>query len=320
MGVVEVRRDQFAKYYGELKANIGSPAWVIDVQAKAVNDLGPFKGFVSEDDYTKALVTLQKGLGLEHVPERFIMLMELDRLSDLRRALRAGALPRPSPQRLAGEEIYPTDTDTWIGGYLLYSQPTEVPTAWHFWTGLTCIATALRRQLYIDRQAYIVWPNLYVILVGSTAMRKSVCMDVAIDVLQRANWYLDKEDCEKHNRIRVSPQKCTPERFLQMIASFDTTETDKDGIMSDIQTASHALLYCDELVNIFGKSQFGSDTWAHNLTTLYMCPTEFDCSTITRGNEVLRNVSISMMGGSTVDWIRSSVTENFFGGGFLGKA
>ncbi len=54
----------------------------------------------------------------------------------------------------------------WLKEYVNFTQHSEAPDQFHFWTGVSVIAGALRRQVWID-QRYFTWtPNFYIILVG----------------------------------------------------------------------------------------------------------------------------------------------------------
>lgn len=258
------------------------------------------------------------GIGLEE--ERFRYLLELDHLTDLRRALRY--TPPSGFQRFRDEEIYPMgvgpDKDSWMSSYLMYAQASEPPTAWHFWVGLSVIGAAARRNLYIDKNVYYIWPNLYLILVGSTTMKKSTCMNIGSGLLYRINHYLEKKNVKDYRHIRIMPQRCTPERFINIMKSEELHETE-DSIVRKIDTESVGVIFNSEMVLMLGKTTFHADHWIHLLTALYDSPDYFDGSTIGRGDEALRNVALTFVGGSTADWIRSSVTEDMFGGGFMGR-
>lgn len=56
--------------------------------------------------------------------------------------------------------------ENWLKEYMDFTEHSEAPDQFHFWTAVSAIAGALRRQVWID-QRYFKWtPNFYVILVG----------------------------------------------------------------------------------------------------------------------------------------------------------
>lgn len=54
----------------------------------------------------------------------------------------------------------------WIKEYMDYTAHLESPTKFHFWTAVSTIAGALRRQVWIPQFNYDWTPNFYIILVG----------------------------------------------------------------------------------------------------------------------------------------------------------
>ncbi len=60
----------------------------------------------------------------------------------------------------------------WLEGYYHYTKHSEAPDLFHFWTGVSVVAGALRRQVWID-QRYFQWtPNFYIVLVGPAGVSK----------------------------------------------------------------------------------------------------------------------------------------------------
>lgn len=54
----------------------------------------------------------------------------------------------------------------WLKAYCAWTEETEAPKEFHFWTGVATIAAALRRRVYFDQGYYTVIPNFYVVLVA----------------------------------------------------------------------------------------------------------------------------------------------------------
>lgn len=54
----------------------------------------------------------------------------------------------------------------WIKAYIQHTSISESPTSFHFWTAISTIAGALRRQVWIDERLYQWTPNFYIILVA----------------------------------------------------------------------------------------------------------------------------------------------------------
>ena len=76
--------------------------------------------------------------------------------------------------------------ENWITSYGEYTEHSESPDLFHFWTGVFTIAGALRRQVWID-QRYFQWtPNFYIVLVGPAGIAaKSTSLRLGTALLRR---------------------------------------------------------------------------------------------------------------------------------------
>ncbi len=75
--------------------------------------------------------------------------------------------------------------DNWLQEYLRYTEQSEAPDVFHFWTGVAVIAGALRRRVWID-QRYFQWtPNFYIVFVAPPGIAtKSTSMGVGMRLLR----------------------------------------------------------------------------------------------------------------------------------------
>lgn len=74
----------------------------------------------------------------------------------------------------------------WLRAYLDYSQYSEAPRRMHFWTGVSVLAGALRRHVWID-QVYFRWhPNFYIIFVAPPGIvSKSTTAGIGMSLLRQ---------------------------------------------------------------------------------------------------------------------------------------
>lgn len=73
---------------------------------------------------------------------------------------------------------------SWLGAYVDYTQHSESPDSLHFWTGVSVIAGALRRRVWVDER-YFQWsPNFYIIFVAPPGIAsKSTCVNIGMRLL-----------------------------------------------------------------------------------------------------------------------------------------
>ena len=59
-------------------------------------------------------------------------------------------------------------TKNWLESYIELTEDTEAPELFHFWTGVSTIASALQNKCYIENPRFKWVPNFYIILVRAT--------------------------------------------------------------------------------------------------------------------------------------------------------
>ncbi len=72
----------------------------------------------------------------------------------------------------------------WLQAYQNYVAKQESPKEYHLWVGLSIIAGSLKRNVWIDREAYKIYPNQYIILTSeNTNDRRSTAIMTGLDLL-----------------------------------------------------------------------------------------------------------------------------------------
>jgi hypothetical protein len=75
--------------------------------------------------------------------------------------------------------------NNWIDTYISYTKGTEAPRLFHFFAGVSCIAGALRRKVWIDQIRFKWFPGMYIVLVADPGIAtKSTTADLAMELLQ----------------------------------------------------------------------------------------------------------------------------------------
>jgi len=244
----------------------------------------------------------------------------------MRRALSAKSRQRKMDE--AGSSILPTSG--WLGRYLDYAHDNEAPISYHFFTGLAMFGLAMRKGVVFDRDAFEYNPNNYVFLVGPTAGRKSQAIIMAKilgkkhrQLVQSAqtDLYLKSGTGDRNNpqydyRSIFLSKECTPQSLVEQMQ----VKVEKDpetGIY--LKNDSIGILMNDEVSNLIGSGVKQSDVMIAKLTDLYGGE-DSTRSTLTHGSHVMTNVAFSFVFGSAPSWIKTSITQNMFQGGFLNRS
>jgi hypothetical protein len=248
--------------------------------------------------------------------QRVMAVLALQEVVLVRRALRFDG--QDKAKRAKEERLYPYDG--FIGDYLLWAQNMEVPLSYHFWLAVVGLGAACRRNYYLERGNTTLYLNHYVMLLGRSSLRKSVPLDALKPVVDRANEIIE----EKHDlfpedmKLVLLPSQATPQRLVQLMQCKRRSRWGRPGFQ---ESEGIGLFLCDEMVSLIGKGVFGSSELIQNLTSWYSFGQGYwTRQTLARGEEKILNPTLSMVGCSTLDWLRTSVTEDMFKGGFLGRS
>lgn len=132
--------------------------------------------------------------------------------------------------------------ESWLQVYRKYISNQEAPDIFHFWVGLTMISSSLRRHVWVDRGAYCVYPNQYVILLAeSAASRKSVAMKIGLDILK------------PNKEIRIVHERTTLEGLMDIMKGAWISPS------GTIKPDGSVTLHADELSNLFSKASYITD-------------------------------------------------------------
>jgi hypothetical protein len=179
----------------------------------------------------------------------------------------------------------------WLRDYIDYTQNTEPPTVFHFFAGMVAIGACLARNVFFDMGAYQIFPNLCVVIVApSGRCKKTSACNVGMGLYRAVGGH-------------ILADKVTPEA---LITAFQD------------RSSATGLIYAPELAVFLGKQKY-NEGMVPLLTALFDCPKEWSSATIMRGESHLRNVAISFLVCSTMDWIQGAIPRDAFGGGFMSR-
>lgn len=250
--------------------------------------------------------------------DRVWSLTKLKLDEEIRWAVRSDPNPGQDSPRMEGEELYPTTG--WFGDYLRWASGDEAPLAFHFWSAVAIIASLCRRNVYVDMDRFTVWLNAYIILVGDPASKKGQAMDMAASVLKSINRMLEAARVPDWQHIRLLPEKCSPERAYQIMASQKVQQILEDNRQRWTTTDAHAVWFVEELVMLLSSTAYNAAGIVEMLTAFYNCPdTPPRSGTIKRGTEELKNVSLTVLGAAAPSWFRGGITESMSQGGFISR-
>lgn len=191
----------------------------------------------------------------------------------------------------------------WITAYADYASFSEAPRRFHTWTGISMVAGALRRQVWID-QGYFQWtPNFYIIFVGPPGIiAKSTTASIGARLLRRLSG------------VHFGPETVTWQSLVQSMAQAREMVPMPDGLF---HTMSCVTIITTELGTFLNPKDRDMVTV---LTRLWDGQIDsFTKETKTQGNDEIINPWINIIGCTTPSWFAENVPVHMLHGGFLSR-
>lgn len=193
--------------------------------------------------------------------------------------------------------------ESFVDAYFEYAKDGYVPDKFHYWSGLSAVSAALERKVWLPwANKFDIFPNMYVLLVAGPGVGKSTAINIARKLVEQV----------KDPEIRIFPEQSTAAAFVKQMTETRTYE--RNG---KIHFQSPAYLCFSEASNSALQNLYGD--YVACLTEFYDCPGNWQKNTIGGGLHKVQNASVSMLAGSTFDYLSKLVTKDNIMGGFASR-
>ena len=191
--------------------------------------------------------------------------------------------------------------EDWLLAYVKYAGVTEAPTRMHAWCGVSAIAGALRRRVWLDMKRYKVFCNFYVCLVAPPGViAKSTSIDVAMKLLRRVPAVKFGPDTVTWPAL-VTAFADSSEAFAYEDAwhpmSAITLEASELGSLLTPQDREQVALY----ITLWDGRDHYSKVTKHS------------------GSDLVEAPWINMIAGTTPNWIADNMPKATIGGGLTSR-
>jgi len=192
--------------------------------------------------------------------------------------------------------------DDWLAAYMEHTLVSEAPDQFHFWAGVSTVAGALRRRVWIEEYKYQIVPNFYVALVAPPGLvKKSTAMRVGIAML------------EKVPAVKIGPQSITWQALTAALqAAKITMPIGGERIPMSCLTIAIGELGTflkpadDGLLSALIAMWDGQlETWTHQ--------------TLSTGTTKVINPWLNIIGCTTPAWLRANFPDLMLEGGLVSR-
>jgi len=184
-----------------------------------------------------------------------------------------------------------------LQAYGEYTSELEAPETYHLWVGLSILASAVRRNVWIDQGMYTVYPNLYVILTAPPGkLGKSTCIRAGRKILTSVK------------DVIMGPDSISAEELMRAMA-----KAGKDKVNSALTIHSSEV---SSLIDTSGLKMI------QFLTDIYDCedsPYGWRRQTKTAGSDTINNPVLNILAGTTPSWIAESMPIQATDHGFTSR-
>lgn len=195
--------------------------------------------------------------------------------------------------------------DDWLRAYIDYSSMSEAPDKFHFWTGVSVIAGALRRRVALSHiMGYFEWvPNFYIVFVAPPGIvSKSTTANIGMDLLKQVP------------DVFFGPQVVTWQALVKTFAECRSNIHRSNGT---IDVMSAATIVSSELGNLLDTKD---EQMTNMLIELWDCRRDtLKKVTKTMGSDAVENPWINMLGCTTPAWISGSFPDYIISGGLTSR-
>jgi|GEM_PF-642200 hypothetical protein len=191
----------------------------------------------------------------------------------------------------------------WIDGFMEYTKKSESPKSYRTWTAISVIAAALQRKCFINWGTSLTfYPNLYIVLVGPSGVRKSSAMGPGLDILQEIP------------NITVAPQATTLQALIRRLKH--TNYTDVDLLTGKQQFHASISIFSKEFTVFLG---YNNQAMIAALCDWYDCESKWSYETVSRDQEEIIGVWVNLLGATTPTLIQASLPTEAIGGGLTSR-
>ncbi|KKN53440.1 hypothetical protein LCGC14_0602240 [marine sediment metagenome] len=192
--------------------------------------------------------------------------------------------------------------EDWITNWIEFQENTEPPLAFKEWTAISIVAAALQRKCYLDFGHLVVYPNMYIILIGPSGCRKGTAMTPGRDMLNSAG-------------IKLSAESTTREALIRALKH--STKSTSNLLSGIVDSHASLTIYSQELTVFMGYNNVQLMT---DMTDLFDCRDPWNYDTKDEAlKDYINKTWLNMLGATTPETLHAALPSEAIGGGFTSR-
>lgn len=196
----------------------------------------------------------------------------------------------------------------WLKAYLDYTKASESPDAFHFWTGVSTIAGALRRRVWQEQYLFQWIPNFYIIFVAPAGVAtKSTTLNLGMGLLEQVDG------------VRFGPESGSWQGLGDALAeSTEYFKWDRNPDGPDEPIPMSAITVAASELGTFLRPDdehamsFLTDAWDGRKRP-------FSHKTKHSGTIEIKRPCLNIIGATTPSWLQRNMPENLIADGLLSR-
>ena len=197
-----------------------------------------------------------------------------------------------------------------ISEYINYaSDSTEPPAIFHRWAAIAGIGATLGREYYLNHGHFVLFPNMYCMLIGAPASRKSTAIKIMKEIMKLSGYN------------SIAAEKTTKEKFLMDLAGVgEEAATPEDfleqSLFGEEGKVAEMFVMNDEFNDFFGNNILD---FISLLGNLWDFSGSYESKLKNSKSLVINNPTISILSGNTPTTFSSTFPPEIFGQGFFSR-
>lgn len=188
---------------------------------------------------------------------------------------------------------------SWISEIVKMYEENEAPSKFFYWAGMTALSAVIKKQVYLDRFQYKLYPNIFALIIGPPGIKKALPIAVT------------KQLVEKIDNTRVISGRKSIQKIVSDLGK--TYHTSSGQVLVNAQ----GLIISGELAALFVKDPDALTI----LTELFDTDKheKFWENSLKSGVDKLKEPCLTILGASNEEHLGSALTSSDIKGGFVAR-